>query len=384
MPSPTPNREKIKLGVFSMPAHPPHRPHADIMDEDLELLILADQLGYDEAWLGEHYTSTWENIPSPDLVLAQAISHTKNIVLGTGVSCIPNHNPAQLAHRIAQLDHMARGRFLWGVGAGAFVGDAVMFEVPQDGAHRQVTQDNIEQILKIWTSDEGGWGYHNPKFPQYNFTIPEREEWRGLAYHMKPYQRPHPPIAVAGLTKSSGTLRWAGEHGWIPLSTNLTTEEGLASHWDIYEVGARSKGITPKRADWRISRDIYVADTDEQARREARNGSMGRALEEYFFPLVKSVNALSMWKLDESLPDSAITLDYVLDNFWIVGSPETVARRLAAVHQHTGGYGGLLMLAYDWEGEDGPRWKRSMELLAKDVMPRLEALVDAHPVAAGS
>src|SRR3954454_8782915 len=110
-----------------MPAHPPHRPHADIMDEDLQLLVLADKLGYAEAWLGEHYTSTWENIPAPDLVLAQAISHTKNIKLATGVSCIPNHNPAQLAHRIAQLDQMARGRFLWGVGAGAVLRDGGLF-----------------------------------------------------------------------------------------------------------------------------------------------------------------------------------------------------------------------------------------------------------------
>src|SRR5712692_4694294 len=193
----------MKLGLFSMPCHPPRRPHAQTFDEDLELLILADQLGYDEAWLGEHYTSTWENIPAPDMVLAQAISHTRNLVLGTGVSCIPNHNPAQLAHRIAQLDQMARGRFLWGVGAGAFFGDAVLFEVPQDGAHRQVTQDNIDQILKIWADDAGDWSYQNRRFPQFNFTVPPREDWRGPGNHLKPYQKPHPPIAVAGLTKSS-------------------------------------------------------------------------------------------------------------------------------------------------------------------------------------
>src|SRR5256885_6699495 len=116
----------MKLGLFSMPCHPPRRPHAQTFDEDLELLVLADQLGYDEAWIGEHYSSTWENIPAPDLLIAQAFAVTRTIRLGTGVSCIPNHNPAQLAHRIAQLDVMGKGRFLWGVGVGAFPGDATL------------------------------------------------------------------------------------------------------------------------------------------------------------------------------------------------------------------------------------------------------------------
>ena len=380
------DRPSIKLGVFSMPAHPPHRPYPDLLDEDLEMLVLADQLGYDEAWLGEHFTSIWENVPAPDLLIAQAISHTQRIKLATGVSCIPNHNPAQLAHRIAQLDQMARGRFMWGVGAGAVPSDAVLFEVPADGAHRQVTQDNIDQILKIWADDGGDWSYSNPRFPQFNFTVPPREEWRGLGNHMKPFQKPHPPIAVAGLTRSSSTLRWAGEHGWIPLSTNLTSEDGLVSHWEVYAEGAAEHGITPLRADWRISRDIYVADTDEQARREARTGSMARALQEYFLPLVGSVGGLGMWKIDDAMLDSDITLDYLLDKFWIVGSPETVARRLATIHEHTGGYGGVLMLAYDWEGENRAQWQHSMRLLAEQVMPRVEELVSrsaATPSVAG-
>jgi alkanesulfonate monooxygenase SsuD/methylene tetrahydromethanopterin reductase-like flavin-dependent oxidoreductase (luciferase family) len=277
---------------------------------------------------------------------------------------------------------MARGRFLWGVGAGAVPSDAVLFEVPADGAHRRVTQENIDQILKIWQDDTGGWSYHNDQFPQFNFTIPPREEWRGLGSHLKPFQKPHPPIAVAGLTRASGTLRWAGEHGWIPLSTNLTSEDGLVTHWEVYEQGAAAHGITPNRADWRISRDIYGADTDEQAKREARQGSMARAFTEYFYPLVSSVDGLHMWKLYDEMPDSEITLDYLLDKFWIVGSPETVARRLADIYARTGGYGGVLMLAYDWEGDNRQQWRHSMELLAHEVMPRLEELTRRSAVEA--
>src|SRR4051794_36391999 len=170
---------RMKLGVFSMPCHPPHRKHVETFDEDLEAIILSDRLGFDEFWLGEHYTSTWENIPAPDLVLAQAIRETKTITLATGVSCIPDHNPAQLAHRIAQLDVMAKGRFMWGVGVGAFPGDAVLYELPQDGTHRQVTHENIDQVLKIWTDDSGQTFSFRSSHPQYNFTIPPREDWRG-------------------------------------------------------------------------------------------------------------------------------------------------------------------------------------------------------------
>jgi alkanesulfonate monooxygenase SsuD/methylene tetrahydromethanopterin reductase-like flavin-dependent oxidoreductase (luciferase family) len=372
----------MKLGVFSMPAHPPHRGYADVVEEDLEMLVLADELGFSEAWLGEHFTSIWENIPAPDLLIAQALRCTRRIKLATRVSCIPNHNPAQLANRIAQLDQMARGRFLWGVGAGAVPSDAVLFEVPADGAHRRVTQENIDQILKIWQDEVGGWSYRNEEFPQFNFTIPQREDWRGLGNHLKPFQKPHPPIGVAGLNKASSTLRWAGEKGWIPLSTNLTSEDGLVTHWEVYEQGATASGITPNRADWRISRDIYVADTDEQALRDAGRGSLARASQEYFFPLVSSVGGLGVWKLYDDMPDSEITLDYLLHKFWIVGSPETVAHRLAEIYAHTGGYGGLLMFAYDWEGENRHQWRHSMELLAQEVMPRLEDLIPNFPVVA--
>jgi alkanesulfonate monooxygenase SsuD/methylene tetrahydromethanopterin reductase-like flavin-dependent oxidoreductase (luciferase family) len=280
-----------------------------------------------------------------------------------------------LAHRIAQLDQMARGRFVWGVGVGAVPSDAVLFEVPADGTHRQVTQENIDQILRIWADEHGDWSYENPRFPQFNFNIPPREEWRGLGSHLRPHQKPHPPIAVAGLSKSSSTLRWAGERGWIPLSTNLTSEEGLATHWQVYEEGSAASGMSSSRADWRISRDIYVADTDERARREALGGSMARAFTEYFYPLVSSIGGLGVWKIDDTMPDSDITLDYLIDRFWIVGSPETVARRLASIYESTGGYGGLLMLAYDWEGDNRRQWQHSMQLLAHEVMPRLDGLV---------
>src|SRR5438105_15268176 len=125
----------MQLGLFAMPSHPPRRPVWQTYEEDLELLVLADRLGYDEAWLGEHFTSTWENIPAPELVLAQAFALTERIKLGNGVTCIPNHHPAELAYRIAQLDNVRNGRFMRGAGPRRHAGTGKRVEVPPGRAH---------------------------------------------------------------------------------------------------------------------------------------------------------------------------------------------------------------------------------------------------------
>ena len=100
----------MKLGLFNMPLHPPGRLHADTYDEDLDLMSFADELGYAEAWIGEHFTTEWENMPAPDLFIARALGVTKNLVMGTGVSLLAFHDPVMIAHRMAMLDHLARGR----------------------------------------------------------------------------------------------------------------------------------------------------------------------------------------------------------------------------------------------------------------------------------
>ena len=117
----------MEVGYFTMPLHPPGSDLTRTLQDDLQQVVTLDRLGYKEAWIGEHFTAQWENIPAPDLFIAQALSLTSEIVLGTGVTCMPNHNPFMVAHRIAQLDHMAEGRFHWGVGSGGFPGDFTVF-----------------------------------------------------------------------------------------------------------------------------------------------------------------------------------------------------------------------------------------------------------------
>src|SRR3954470_22676471 len=133
-----------------MPLHPLGSNLAETLALDLAQVERLDQLGYGEVWVGEHFTAEWENIPAPDLFIAAALQRTERIVFGTGVSCMPNHSPFILAHRIAQLDQMAQGRFMWGVGTGAFVGDMEMVGIdPASGQHRTVTLDAIDLVLKL-------------------------------------------------------------------------------------------------------------------------------------------------------------------------------------------------------------------------------------------
>jgi alkanesulfonate monooxygenase SsuD/methylene tetrahydromethanopterin reductase-like flavin-dependent oxidoreductase (luciferase family) len=360
----------MEIGYFTMPLHPLGSDYTQTLDEDLEQIIILDQLGFKEAWIGEHFTAEWENIPAPDLFIAKAIPLTKNIILGTGVSCLPNHDPFVLAHRIAVLDHLAKGRFYWGVGSGTFIGDFQAFGIdPKTGEQRILTNDALDFILNLWNNPKPGFYENN----RWKFRIPEPQDDVGLGVHVSPYQKPHPPIAVAGITERSETLKIAGEREWIPMSINFIPKDVLRTHWESVEVGARKSGKTPDRSKWRIARDVYVAETTEEARREVKEGTLARDFTDYFFKLVPRIRGnLNIFKVDKSMPDSDVTPDYMIDNLWLVGSPDVVVEKIKALYEHVGGFGVLLVMGHEWKPKD--KWVRCMKLLVEEVMPRLKNL----------
>ena len=359
----------MEVGFFTMPLHPPGSDYTQTLDDDLEQLVVLDELGYKEAWIGEHFTSVWENIPAPDLFIAKALAMTKNIVLGTGVTCMPNHNPFMIAHRIAQLDHLAHGRFNWGVGSGGFIGDFKVFGFdPETGEHRSMARDAVDVVLKIWDDPKPGVYEHK----WWRFTIPEPIDEIGLGFHLKPYQKPHPPIGVAGVSPKSETLRLAGERGWIPMSINLVPSNQLATHWEAVQEGAQRTGRVADRSIWRIAREVYTADTSEQARKDALEGVLSRDFERYFKPLLSEMKVLSLMKEDPDMPDSDVTPEYLVDNIWVVGSPDDVAEKLRRLYDDVGGFGVLLAMGHEWQPRD--KWVNSMTVLAKEVIPRLAEL----------
>jgi alkanesulfonate monooxygenase SsuD/methylene tetrahydromethanopterin reductase-like flavin-dependent oxidoreductase (luciferase family) len=356
----------LKLGYFAMPLHPPGSDFTQTIADDLDQVVFLDRLGFQEAWIGEHFTAEWENIPAPDLFIANALARTKNIVLGTGVTCMPNHSPFVLAHRIAQLDHMAKGRFQWGVGAGGFPGDLAVFgygEGKKD--NRVMTRQAVDAVLELW--DDPKPGVRRTDF--FEYTVPAPEENIALRVYLKPYQKPHPPIGVAGVTPKSSTLSLAGERGWIPMSINLVPTWVLKTHWQAVEEGAVKAGRKPDRAQWRIAREVFVGKTAKEAREEALRGVLRRDWDEYFFPLLSRDKMLGMCKVDKDMPDSGVTAEYMADNVWVVGGPDEVAAKLKKLQSDVGGFGVLLAMAHEWEPREA--WERSFRLLKKAVLPQL-------------
>ncbi len=357
----------MKFGLFAMPAHPPGRDIRQGFEWDLQVIRWLDELGYAEAWVGEHHTVQWEPNPAPDILISQAIGQTKSIRLGPGGFLLPFHHPAVLANRIALLDHISGGRINFGIAASSIPTDQAMMGV--DGSQtRAMTRESLDMILKLWAARE-------PFKQQGQFwKIASPAPVLGDLFRpfLKPVQTPHPPIGVAGLSPNSDTLKLAGERGFLPMSLNLNAGY-LSGHWAAVEAGAKAAGRAADRKDWRIVRNVLVADTDAEAIKLAKEGCMGRMEEDYALKLVKTFGMTGFLKHDPAVPDSDVDIDYMAEHNWIVGSPATVAAKIEAVHQQVGGFGVLLVLGFDYI-EHSEAWRRSLELLANDVAPRLKHL----------
>ena len=356
----------MQFGLFMMPLHPPHRSFAESYQRDVDQIVLADQLGFREAFIGEHLTERWENAPAPDLLIAQALAFTKSIVLGTGVTLLALHNPVYLAHRIAMLDHMAQGRFQWGIGGGAIPTDLSLFGI-DPATVRARSAEVLEIVLALWAST-GQFVHHGTFF---DIETPPFDPVKDRGYYMKPFQQPHPPIAVAASTPDSGSMRMAGERGFIPMSSSLLARTYLRDHWRLVEDGATKSGRTPRRSEWRIARDIFVGPTPAIARERAR-AVLGRNYERHQRPNRLGTIQMQSTKLDRSIPDDAVTVDYLMEHVWIVGDPSEVADKLHQLHEESGGFGTLLSITTD---ADDAGWDHeSLRLLMEDVAPRVARL----------
>ena len=354
----------MRLGAFLMPSHPPERSIRDGQNCDLDDIERLDELGFEEAWIGEHFTAHWEPCPAPDLLIAQALTRTKQIRLGPLGHLLPYHHPVELAHRVAYLDHMAEGRYQLGVGISALPTDHSLFGMDVSGGrNRRMTFEALEIMTGLWTE-----GAHEFK-GEFWSTGPAQSDIPGLGYHVTPYQKPHPPIAIAGLTPGSENHRLAGEKGYIPVSLSVSPDaETTAQHWQAVVEGAARSGRVPDRNEWRVIRDVYVAPTDEEARELAIGGIMGRCWREFMLPVYLGLGLGPLLKNDPSMPDEAVDLEYLAEHLWLVGSPETVAGRIQDLQEQTGGFGRLLIVSYDSSGEQAA-WDRSLRLLVDEVLP---------------
>jgi alkanesulfonate monooxygenase SsuD/methylene tetrahydromethanopterin reductase-like flavin-dependent oxidoreductase (luciferase family) len=351
-----------------MPSHPPERSLRAGFEWDLDHLALCDRLGFHEAWIGEHFTSPWEPNPAPDLLIAQALLRTSSMKLAPGAHLLPYHHPAELACRVAYLDHIARGRFMFGVGSSGLPSDWRLFDVDgMSGDNRKMTREALDIILRLWDATEP-FEYRGE---YWNVNRPDAM-FESLRFHLKPYQKPHPPIGVAGLSPNSDTLLLAGERGFMPMSLNISPSY-LKSHWASVEKGAAKAGRTASRSGWRVVREVFVAETDAEARRHALGGMLARAYREYLLPLFGAFGFTQLFKHDPDLADSEVTPEYLADHSWLVGSPATVAQKLGDMYDACGGFGALLILTFD-HSENNEAWTASQQLFMEEVMPKVASL----------
>jgi len=363
----------MRLGIFMMPLHPIHREPAVTLQEDREAIILADQLGFYDAFVGEHLTEPTENVTNSFLFLATLIHATERIKLATGTSNISQTHPVLTAAHAAMFDHLARGRFIFGVSPGALPSDAeVLGLLDQD--RNKIFAEAIDVILEIWQRDKP----YDIDLPDNRYKVSTARTMndrigRGGMY--KPYQKPRPEIVGTVVAPHSKGVIAMGERDFHPLSANFLLDHWLPSHWTNYVEGKRKAGVKADPADWRIARTVFVADDDKVAERYGREDA--NSPYRYYWRLLLTKMMLSkrhiIFKTHPDQPDSELTEDYLLDRLVLCGSVNKVVDQILALREVAGDFGELVYAGMDWV--DPQLGKRSMELMANEVMPRVNAVI---------
>jgi len=319
---------------------------------DIDFAEHLDRLGFDEFWCGEHHSSGWEMIASPEMFLAGAAQRTHDIMLGTGVTSLPYHHPFNVAQRIVQLDYMSRGRAMFGSGPGALVSDARTL-----GIDPMVQRDRQDEALSVITRllrGEDRFSYESEWFTLNDARL-----------QLLPLQEELPMVTASSISPSGMTL--AGKYGMGVLSIASNSTAGLAAlptQWGFAEEAAAEHGQTVDRKNWRVMMAFHLAETREQARNEAVDG-LHRWHNEYNVWTLGRPNATHVedkWELLEQTtggPGSA----------GVIGTPDDLVAAIRHLQQITGGFGVVLGFAHDWADREATL--RSWELLARYVIPEV-------------
>jgi alkanesulfonate monooxygenase SsuD/methylene tetrahydromethanopterin reductase-like flavin-dependent oxidoreductase (luciferase family) len=360
----------MRLGYFTMPLHPLQREPAQTLQEDREAIILADRLGFYDAFVGEHLTDRCENVSNSFIFLATLIGDTKSIKLATGTSNLSQSHPVVIAAQAAMFDHLARGRFIFGISPGALSSDAEALGILAEDRNRMFAEA-IDVILAIWERD-APYAIDLPgnRYKVTTETTSAPEIGRGVMY--KPYQMPRPEIVGTVVAPHSKGVIAMGERDFHPLSANFLLPHWLGSHWTNYSEGKRRASKTPDPAEWRVARTIFVADDDKVAERYGRQdpASPYRFYWQQLREKMMRAKRHVVFKMHEKEDDAAVTVERLLESLVICGTVNRVVDQLLALREQAGAFGEIVYAGMDWV--DPRLARRSMELMATEVMPRLE------------
>jgi limonene 1,2-monooxygenase len=336
----------MRFGVFMAPFHPTGQNPTLALERDLQLLEHLDQLGFHEAWIGEHHSGGYEIISSPEVFIAAAAARTKYLRLGSGVNSLPYHHPLLLADRFVLLDHLTRGRAMLGCGPGQLTSDAHMLGIPAD-EQRPRMNESLEAIMALLKGE-------TVTMHTDGFTLQDAR------LQLRPYSEPNLEVAVAASISPTGAVA-AGKHGIGLLSIAATTSQGfdaIGTHWKTWNETAEQHGHVADRSKWRLVGPMHIAETKEQARKDVEYGIV--PFSKYFTHVLPA---------GPTRGDTAeeIIANTAEDGFAVIGTPDDAVAKIQSLVDQSGGFGTFLMFGHDWASPEATR--RSFELFAQYVMP---------------
>jgi alkanesulfonate monooxygenase SsuD/methylene tetrahydromethanopterin reductase-like flavin-dependent oxidoreductase (luciferase family) len=359
----------MRLGYFTMPLHPLHRDTTETLHEDRQTIIYADRLGFYDAFVGEHLTDKAENVTNSLLFLATLIFETQNIKLGSGTSNLSHAHPTLIASQAAMFDHLAKGRFIFGISPGALASDAESLGI-LDQDRNKLFAEAIDVILAIWQRDPP----YDIDFDNNRFKVTTRQTAVpaiGRGELMKPFQKPYPEVVGTVVAPFSKGVIAMGQRDFHPMSANFLLSHWLPSHWANYAEGKASVGQQAKAADWRVARTIFVSDDASTAKRYGHEdaNSPYRYYYQQMLTKMKISNRHVIFKRSPDEDDSLLTLDRLMGDLVITGTVNEVVDQILALRETAGDFGEIVYAGMDLV--DPALGRRSMELMAQEVMPRV-------------
>ncbi len=344
---------KLKFGTFLAPHHPLGEHPTLQFQRDLDLAAHLDRLGFDEFWCGEHHSSGWEMIGSPEMFLAAAGQRTHRIMLGTGVVSLPYHHPFNVAQRIVQLDHMTGGRAMFGSGPGALPSDAHTLGI--DPMVQRDRQDEALGVIIRLLRGEERFSYTSDWFDLHDAQL-----------QILPVQQDLPMAAASSISPSG--MKIAGKHGIGALSIASTSVEGLQAlptQWSFAEETAAQHGKTVDRKNWRVLMTWHLAESRKQAEKEAKHG-LQRWHNEYNVRVLGRPGASHVDDADELL-DQIAGRGAAGAGAAVIGTPDELVTAIRNLYDVTDGFGVVLGFAHDWADREATL--RSWDLCARFVVP---------------
>jgi len=346
---------RLGFGAFLAPHHPIGENPLLQFRRDIAFVKHLDDLGFDEFWCGEHHSSGWEMIASPEMFLAAAAEHTKRIKLATGVISLPYHNPFNVAQRMVQLDWMSGGRAIFGSGPGALPSDAYTLNI--DPMTQRDRQDEAIGIIRRLMRGE---------------RVTHKSEWFTLqdaALQLLPLQEDMPFATASQISPSGMTL--AGKYGIGIISLGSMSNEGLTAlpqQWAFAESSAKKNGTTVDRKNWRVLLNWHIAETREKAIEEAKHGLM-RWHNQYIHATLQRPGSTPFKSPEEAVEQTAL----VPGSASVIGTPDDLIKMIKSVHEKSGGFGHCVGFVHDWANPENTF--RSWDLVARYVMPEINGYV---------